>query len=434
MSGGELLTDRDHINQLADHLFRHESGKMVSILTRIFGPENIDLAEDVVHDSFVEAIMHWTYQGIPENPSAWLFKVAKNKAINIINREKFKTRHVSEVADYLESERIPDPMSHLTFSDEEILDDQLRMMFACCHPSISIDSQVALTLKTLCGFSIPEIAKAFLTDKENINKRLVRARQKIRSAKIPLEVPCGMDMERRLSSVLETIYFMFNEGYNASTGEDLLRFDLVEEAIRLAELILSHPAFKDKSNVHALLALMQLNASRFKARQDNEGNILTLEKQDHSLWDYALMEKGFINLEKAMMNNQVSSYHLLAGISAYHCSAANYESTDWKSILELYNKLVELDNSPLVLLNRAVALSKVNGPDRGLAELEQIPKSASIKKYYLFYVTQAEFYIELNQFSRAIESIESAIPLAPLTREKSLLRKRLEIYRQKSSW
>jgi RNA polymerase sigma-70 factor (ECF subfamily) len=431
MSGGELLTDRDHINQLADHLFRHESGKMVSILTRIFGPENIDLAEDVVHDSFVEAIMHWTYQAIPDNPSAWLFRVAKNKAINIINREKFKTQYVSE--EYLQSERVPNSMSHLTFSDEEILDDQLRMMFACCHPSISIDSQVALTLKTLCGFSIPEIAKAFLTDRENINKRLVRARQKIRSAKIPLEVPYGADMEKRLSSVLETIYFLFNEGYNASTGEDLLRYELAEEAIRLAEIIVSHPAFKDKSDVYALLALMQLDASRFKARQDNDGNILTLEKQDRSAWDYALMEKGFINLEKAAMNSQLSSYHLLAGVSAYHCSAASYESTDWKSILELYSKLIEIDNSPVVLLNRAIALSKVNGAEKGLAELDQIPKTASIEKYYLFYVTQAEFYIQLNQFSKAIESIQSAIPLAPLTREKSLLRKRLEFCRQKAS-
>ena len=427
------MIDQDHVNRLADHLFRHESGKMVSILTRIFGPEHIDLAEDVVHDSFVEAIRRWTYHGIPDNPSAWLFKVAKNKAINIINRDKFRMQHISEIPDYVEVEHATDPSTDLSFSEDEILDDQLRMMFTCCHPSISLDSQVALTLKTLCGFSIPEIAKAFLTDKENINKRLVRARQKIRRAGIPLEVPCGTDLEKRMASVLETIYFLFNEGYNASIGEDLLRYELVEEAIRLAEIIISHPAFKEKSDVFALLALMQLNGSRFKARQDRDGNILTLEEQDHSLWDYSLMERGFKNLEKSVASGQLSVYHLLAGISAYHCAAADYESTDWKSILGLYDRLVQFDNSPVVLLNRAIAYSKVNGPEKGLAELEQIRETTMIKNYYLFHAARAELQIQTNQFSKAIESIESAISLAPLSREKSLLQKRLELCRQNSS-
>jgi RNA polymerase sigma-70 factor (ECF subfamily) len=212
-----------NINTLIDHLFRYESGKLVSVLTRIFGSENIDLAEDVVQDSLVEAINQWTYKGVPENPSGWLFKVAKNKALNIVNREKYKRQYSSDVVQYLQSDWTVEPGLNYIFSGQEITDDQLRMMFTCCHPSITQDSQIALTLKTLCGFSIPEIARAFLTMDDTINKRLVRARQKIRDAKIPFEVPVGQDMVQRLETVLGTIYLLFNEGYSASSGDDLIR-------------------------------------------------------------------------------------------------------------------------------------------------------------------------------------------------------------------
>jgi RNA polymerase sigma factor (sigma-70 family) len=291
------LPEQLEINQLIDHLFRHESGKMVAVLTRIFGSENLDLAEDVVQDSLIEAIKHWGFKGIPDNPSAWLFRVAKNKALNIINREKYKTRYTTDVIHLLQSEWTAEPAADHLFSEKEILDDQLRMMFTCCHPSISSDSQVALILKTLCGFSIPEIAKAFLTNEENINKRLVRARQKIRESKIAFEVPAGKDLKEKLRVVLEIIYLLFNEGYSASTGQELIRYEICEEAIRLTEIIKGHPAIHDKSNVYALLALMQLNASRFRARQDAEGNIFTLEQQNRSLWDITLIGKGFLYLE-----------------------------------------------------------------------------------------------------------------------------------------
>jgi RNA polymerase sigma-70 factor (ECF subfamily) len=425
------LTEQAEINLLIDHLFRHESGKLVSILTRIFGTENLDLAEDVVQDSLIEAIKQWTYKEIPHNPSAWLFKVAKNKALNIINREKYKRQYSSEFAHFLQSEWTAEPALDHLFSKQEIEDDQLRMIFTCCHPSISPDSQIALALKTLCGFSISEIAKAFLTTEENINKRLVRARQKIRDDKIPFEVPQGKDLEKRLQTVLETIYLLFNEGYSASSGEDLIRFEVCEEAIRLTEMIAVHSSIQHKSNVYALLALMQLNASRFKARQDDEGNILTLEKQDRSLWNYTLMEKGFLNLEKSTSEEQISIYHILASISAYHCSAINYKATDWKSILALYDRLIQIDNSPIVLLNRAIAVSKVSGAEKAIAELDQIKNSVALKTYHLFYSTMGELYIELNQFSKAIEAIEKAIELAPLQNEKLLLQRRLAFCRQK---
>lgn len=418
------MTDQTEIDKLVDHLFRHESGKMVAVLTRIFGSENLDLAEDVVQDSLIEAIKLWTYKGVPDNPSAWLFRVSKNKALSIINREKYKRKYSSDVAHFLQSEWTVAPALNHLFSEQEILDDLLRMMFTCCHPSISTDSQVALTLKTLCGFSIQEISKAFHSTAENINKRLVRARKKIREEKIPFEVPIGKDLEKRLQTVLETIYLLFNEGYSASTGENLIRYELCEEAIRLTEIIVLHPAFQYKSEVFALLSLMQLNASRFKARQDDKGNIQTLDKQNRSQWDYSLMEKGFNNLEKSA-NNLISSYHILATISAYHCSATCYSATDWQSILSLYDKLVQIDNSSIVLLNRAIALSKVSGSEKAIEELKKIEQTPAIKLNHLYYSTKAEFQIALNQFDKAITTLKKAIELAPLKSEKKFLHTKL---------
>lgn len=425
------LTKPSEINQLVEHLFRHESGRMVAVLTRIFGAENLALAEDVVQDSLIEAIKNWTYKGIPNNPSAWLFTTAKNKALNVINREKYKRQYSAEQQHLPQTEwDIEHTLSHL-FTEQEVLDNQLRMIFTCCHPSISPDSQIALTLKTLCGFSTKEIARGFLTTDENIHKRLVRARKKIRDEKIPFEVPYGAGLENRLQTVLETVYLLFNEGYSASTGADLIRYEICEEAIRLTEIIANHPSIKHKSTVYALLALMQLNASRFKARQDGEGNILTLEEQNRSLWDLTLMEKGFANLEKSASSKQISAYHILASISAYHCMTVNNKPADWESILALYDNLIQIDSSPVVLLNRAIALSKARGAQKAIEELEKIKSTASLKSYYLFYSAQAAFYMELSQFSKAASTLETAIELAPLQAEKKLLQKKLEQCLQK---
>ena len=421
------------INQLVDHFFRHESGKMVAVLTKIFGAENLGLAEDVVQDSLVEAISQWQYKGIPDNPSAWLFRVAKNKAINIVNREKYMSQYSKEAAHFHQSEWTAEPALDYLFSEQQIQDDQLRMIFICCHPAITPDSQVALALKTLCGFSIPEIGKAFLTSEENINKRLVRARQKIRENKIPFEVPKGNDLENRLQTVLNTIYLLFNEGYSASTGNDIIRYELCEEAIRLAEIISSSTAIQEKSAVFALQALMQLNAARFKSRQDSDGNILTLEEQNRLLWDYTLMEKGFKNLEKSTDSNQMSSFHILATISAYHCSALNYASTDWKAILALYEKYLQIDNSPIVLLNRAIAFSKVYGTMAAITELKEIEGSPMIKSYHHYFSTLGTFYMETGEYQTAIPLIEKAIHLAPLPQEKSLLQKKLDLCLKKNN-
>jgi RNA polymerase sigma-70 factor (ECF subfamily) len=419
------MTEHSNIPQLVDHLFRHESGRLVAVLTRIFGIENLDMAEDVVQDSLVEAMTHWEYKGIPDNPSAWLFRVAKNKALNIINREGHQRKYISSVAHLLRSELTAEPALNHLFSKEEIQDDQLRMIFTCCHPSISPDSQIALALKTLCGFSIPEIARAFLTTEDNINKRLKRARQTIRETDIPFEIPQGKELDQRLDAVLETIYLLFNEGYSASKGNDIIRYELCEEAIRLAQIVTADKTILQKGNAEALLALMFLNASRFKARQDSEGHLLTLEEQDRSLWDGQLTTIGLSHLQEALQSDSISPYHILAAISAGHSLAPDYNATDWNRILSLYDSLIALDNSPVICLNRAIAVAHVNGPREALIELEKINDNPAMDRYYLFHSTKAEFLTRAGEQASAAIALEHAIRLAPLSSIKELLAKRL---------
>jgi len=419
------------IPQLVDHLFRHEAGKLVAVLTKVFGAQNLNLAEDVVQDSLVEAISQWQFKGIPDDPPAWLFRVAKNKALNILTRNNYKRKYASAIARLPPSELTTAPDLEYLFSDQEIRDDQLRMIFTCCHPAISPDSQIALALKTLCGFSISEISSAFLTSEENVNRRLKRARQSIRDARVPFEIPGGKDLDIRLNTVLETIYLIFNEGYSASKGDALIRYELCEEAIRLAQMVAANESIRHKENVHALLALMFLNASRFKARQDSEGHLLTMAEQDRSLWDAQMRGIGLSHLAKASKNDGISIYYILAAISAHYCTASDYGSTDWKSILSLYNDLILLDNSPLIYLNRAVAIAKVNGTGEALAELQRIKDDPALHSYYLFYSTQAEFHLQENDYDNASVSFEKAIQLVPLPSLKVLFEKKLDQCREK---
>jgi len=397
---------------------------MVAVLTKIFGTANLDLAEDVVQDALLEAIGQWQIRGIPDNPSAWLYRVAKNKALNIVNREKYKRQYSAETSHFLQSTWTAEPALDYLFSSTQIKDDQLRMIFTCCHPVMTPDSQIALALKTICGLSIAEIARAFLTSEETINKRLVRARQKIREQKIPFEVPQGDELEKRQQAVLDTIYLLFNEGYSASSGKKLIRYTLCEEAIRLTEIISTHPLITAKANVFALQALMQLNASRFNARQDADGNIFTLEEQNRSLWNFELMENGFVSLHKSTTNDQISVFHILAAISAYHCSAPDYQSTDWNSILSLYDKLLLLDNSPVVQMNRAIALSRAVGLEEGIRELKKMGGSSLLNSYHLYYSTLASLMMESGQFEDVLPILNKAIEMTPLAAEKALLQKK----------
>ena len=426
------MKERTAIDQLVEDLFRHESGKMVAVLTGILGAENLLLTEDVVQDTLIEAIKNWTYKGVPDKPKSWLYKVAKNKAFNILKRKLHHQKYISETSYLLQSEAPADSLEKL-FSEQAIKDDQLRLMFMCCHPSISKDSQIALILKTLCGFSIGEIAKAFLSNNENITKRLVRARKTIKTNQIPFVVPPENELVKRTDAVLEAIYLLFNEGYSASQGEEVIRQDLCKEAIRLVEIIIEHPSIPENTNAFALLALMQLNTSRFNAREDEQKNIITLEFQDRSIWDYELMEKGFQHLNKASKGEFISVYHILASISAYHCSAKDFDSTNWQGILHLYDKLLELDNSAVVVMNRAIVLSKVEGVEIALEALKQIKNDKTIRSNYLFHTLFAEFSFQLNLKHQAIDSIKRAIEFAPIESEKRMLTQKLILFSQEKN-
>lgn len=416
---------KENTNLLIDHLFRHESGKLVAVLTKILGTDNIDLAEDVVQDAMAEAIHQWAYKGVPENPSGWLYRVAKYKAINFINREKTKRKYSSEVIHFIQSEWTAEPAMDYFFSETEIEDDQLQMIFTCCHPSISADSQIALTLKTLCGLSVLEIANAFLTSEESIAKRLVRARQIIRVNKISFSLPLGNEFENRLNNVLETIYLLFNEGYNASGGEDLIRLELCKESIRLTQLIADSELISKKHSAWALLALMFLNGSRFNSRQSEDGAIVELSNQDRSRWDKEMIQKGLDYLEQSITEKSISKYHIMATISAHHCTAPDDSSTDWKGILSLYNNLAEIDNSPLVLLNKAVAVSKVYGGQSAIDQLEKLANDPLLSKYSYYYSTMAELYLHLNKVDKSLPLLEKAVSFAHNDREIRYLEARI---------
>ncbi|MGX1929215.1 RNA polymerase sigma factor [Flagellimonas sp. 2504JD4-2] len=410
-----------------DHLFRQEHGKLIAVLTKTFGTSNIDLAEDVVQEAMVEALGKWTDNGIPDNPVGWIYKVAKYKAVNILNREKYKREYASEVAHHLQSEWTLEPALNHIFTDKEIADDQLRMIFTCCHPVLSADSQIALTLKTLCGFNIPEIAQAFLTSESNINKRLVRARKTIKEANIPFEVPAGSQLEPRLSSVLETIYLLFNEGYNSTSDDSLIRKELCEEAIRLTEIIIQNPSI-NSSNAHALLALMLFNTARFNSRLDELSNTISLEHQDRSKWDQAMIKKGLTHLAFAAEQKEISIYHLLATISAQHCTAATFESTDWKGILSLYDMLLEIDDSPIIQLNRIIVLSKISGAKAAIEQLKRIENHSSLNTYLPYFTSSAELYFQDKQPKKAIELLEKALELQIGDNRKLLISKKIEGY------
>jgi len=339
------------IHQTIDHLFRHESGKMVSVLSRLLGLQNLEAAQDIVQDTLLQAMNTWSYNTVPDNPSAWLYRVAKNKAVDFLRREK-KFKEISSQYSYLlQSEYSLTSTVNNLFLENEIQDSQLRMMFACSHPSIAEESQIALTLKTLCGLSINEIAKAFLTNEETISKRIYRAKEKIKAEKIELHVPQGKELPERLDVILKSLYLLFNEGYNSSHPDKLIRDDLCQEAMRLTYLLTTHN-ITNLPRTNALLSLMCFQASRLQARLDDKGNIILLKYQDRDKWYKPLMEKGFIYLDAATDIFEKSPYHLEAAIASLHASAPSFEQTDWKSIHRLYELLYQLQPDPIIALNK----------------------------------------------------------------------------------
>jgi RNA polymerase sigma factor (sigma-70 family) len=413
------------VSQLVEHLFRREAGKMVAILTGIFGIEHLNLVEDVVQEALSRALQTWPYYGIPKNPTAWLMQTAKNLAVDLIRREhRFREKQPDIIAT-LEQWAANPVEGDSRLLESEIADDHLRMMFVCCHPLIPTEAQVALALKTLCGFNVTEISRAFLTTEAATAKRLTRAKQKIREAQIPFEIPTGEELARRLDSVLQSLYLLFNEGYKASSGKKLVREELCHEAIRLTGLLTQHPT-GNRPKTHALLALMLLNSARISTREDDEGNLLRLDEQERTQWDQAMIARGMFHLAQSAAGEEITEYHLQAGIAACHDAAKDYESTDWRQILSLYDRLVEFDDSPVVALNRAIAVAKVHGPQAGLETVGAIRDLDTLESYYLLYAVRGEFEMRLNHPEAAAEQFRKSLQLAETKSERMFLSKRLQ--------
>lgn len=404
------------IDGVVDHLFRHAAGQMVSTLTRVFGPEHLSLAEEVVQEALIAALQQWGMHGVPENPRGWLFRVARNRALDQLRRDAKKVELLESA---LEARTTPALFAH------ELRDDQLRMMLMCCHPAIPRESRVALTLKTVGGFSVDEIARAFLTKKEAIAQRIVRAKRLIRDERIPIEMPSRLELPERLDSLLEVIYLLFNEGYSAHTGDDLVRSDLCAEAIRLEREIAAHPA-TDVPEAHALLALMLLQAARLPARIDAAGELSTLAEQDRALWNHAMIADGMRELGQSAEGERLTAYHIEAAIASCHAVAESFDDTDWDAIVAHYDLLLELKPTPVVALNRAVAAAMADGPAAAISAVEEIASHASLQNYLPLPATLGELCLRLGDRRRAAEYFTRALELPSTMPEKKFLLRKLE--------
>ncbi|HVG15881.1 MAG TPA: sigma-70 family RNA polymerase sigma factor, partial [Chitinophagaceae bacterium] len=397
--------------------FRHESGKMIAVLSGLLGLQQLQAAEDIVQDTLLQALQTWTFNGMPDNPTGWLHRVARNKAIDYLRRNKNFQHHISPEYSYLlQSEEVLTPSDNLFFEDEDIEDSQLRMIFACCHPAIPLESQLALALKTLCGLSTSEIARAFLTPEETIAKRIYRAKEKIRTEKIVLQMPHSGQLTTRLDAVLHCLYLLFNEGYNSAHPSQLIREELCEEAIRLSFLLTKSPA-TNKSVTNAVLALFCLQASRLRARLDEGGNIILLKHQDRSLWFTPLIDKGLYFLNNAATED-TSVYHLEAAIAYFHAIAPSFDQTDWQSIYRLYTILYAEQPTPFIALNKAIAALYAKDAATALDELTTIK---GLSTYYLYYTALGEVYLEMGKKSEAHSYYRKALSLTNSLPEQQLL-------------
>jgi RNA polymerase sigma factor (sigma-70 family) len=396
-----MSASSDPVQALVDHLFRQEAGRMVAILTRLFGIHNLGMVEDIIQDTLHQALKDWSIGSIPDNPSGWLMVVAKRKAINAVRRERLHRSFARDMDAMLKSEWTAGFALDQVFLEDEIKDSQLRMIFTCCHPSLPMEGQLALTLKTLCGFTIPEIAAALLTTESNINKRLYRAKEKIRNEEIPFTVPAGHHLLSRLDAVLLVIYLLFNEGYNSSGDNPVIRQDLCLEAMRLAMLLTEKPVTNSYPPVYAMLALLCLHSARLDARLDTNNSLIVLEEQDRARWNRALIDQGLQFLWQATAGDLVTAYHLEAAIAAEHCLAPDFASTNWERIHNYYVALEKLKPSSVIRLNLAIVTGKKDGPRAALRLLHELEQHRALDNYYLLPASLGEFYQELGQLEEA---------------------------------
>jgi RNA polymerase sigma-70 factor (ECF subfamily) len=411
---------------LVDHLFRRQAGQMVATLTRALGSRNLALAEDAVQDALLTAMQQWPFRGVPDNPAGWIFPVARNRALDRLRHGKMAADREPAVARESETIELPAPAPLLKHELPAVEDDQLGLLFLTCHPSLGADSRVALALKLVGGFSVDEIARGFLAQESAIAQRLVRAKKALRDAQVSFGMPEPRDLPARLDSVLDALYLMFNEGYAATSGDQMIRDDVAAEAIRLARMIAMHPAITAPP-AWALLSLMLLHAARFPARVDSDGTLFLLREQDRSKWDHAMIAEGMRALDRASAGDTITAFHLEAGIAACHAAAANWQATDWPQILELYDDLLDLTKSPVVAMNRAVAVSRVEGALSGLAALDSIPGLAALDRHPLLPAIQAELWREAGDTERAIERYRAALSLARSSPEQRWLTARLSV-------
>jgi RNA polymerase sigma-70 factor (ECF subfamily) len=397
-------------------LFRGERPRALATLIRLLG--DFDLAEEALQEAFAAALERWPAAGVPRNPRAWLVSTGRHKAIDRLRREKSFAAKRAEIA-YLGETTVPPP----DVEEEPFPDDLLRLIFTCCHPALALEAQVALTLKTLCGLSVEEIARAFLVSPPTMAQRLVRAKAKIRAARIPYEVPGSDRLAERLDGVLRVVYLVFNEGYAATSGDALVRHELSREAIRLGRLLgaLLHAA----SEVRGLVALMLLHDSRRAARLDAGGELVTLEEQDRSLWDREEIAEGLGLAEEALRQGGAGFYALQAAIAALHAQAPRAEQTDWPQIAALYALLLRLHPSPVVALNHAAAVAMAERPERGLRLMEQLEESGELRAYHLLPAAKADLLRRLGRRAEAAAAYEQALRLVTQEPERRYLERRL---------
>jgi RNA polymerase sigma factor (sigma-70 family) len=401
--------------ELIPHLFRTEFRKITAVLCKLFGIDHIEIAEDVASATFLSALETWTYKGIPENPTAWLYAVAKNKAINYLNRNHlFTDKIIKEIKhDASEIQEI-----NIDLSDENINDSQLQMLFAICHPAISTRAQVGLSLRILCGFGIDEIANALLSNRETINKRLFRAKEKLRQAKIKIEFPNETEVNKRLETVLTTLYLLFNEGYYSESKDTVLHEDLCLEAMRLTNLLIENEQTNQPS-VNALLSLMCFQSSRFEARKNKNGEMILYEEQDETLWNDELISKGVYFLHCSTQGNKLSKYHIEASIAYWHTIKSDTKEK-WENILQLFNKLLQIEYSPIAALNRTYALSKANGKQEAIAEAEKL----KLTNNHFYFTLLGELYINIDN-NKAKENFQKALCLAKTQTDKQTIEKKI---------
>ncbi|MBQ0797446.1 RNA polymerase sigma factor [Zhongshania sp.] len=414
------------LNQQIEDVYRKESRRVLATLLRLLG--DFQLAEEALQDAFTAALKQWPRDGVPANPRAWLVSTGRFKAIDGLRRQSRFVHGIDELADQLEA----DTPDFVAFADDDIEDDRLRLIFTCCHPALAEDSRVALTLREVCGLTTEEIASAFLSRPSTIAQRIVRAKAKIRDANIPYQIPSAAELPERINPVLQVLYLMYNEGYSASSGENVTRADLSAEAIRLAELVLDlNSDSTADTEIAGLLALMLLQESRRAARSDAQGELVLMVDQDRRLWNRDFIEKGLALVRRALGDGRYGPYSIQAAIAAIHAESSSPDTTDWHEIVGLYEVLLRVNANPVIALNRAVAVGMRDGAAAGARAVDEIYDSGALADYHLLHAARADFQRQLGLHQAALTAYETALGYAQQLPEIRFLEKRIAEMRAK---